>query len=136
MTDYIGRLLEKTAIFPGGVPTETTKTVSVVSVGTQEGEIPDFQARSDPLGEALTETTETVSVVSVSDPRGESVDFQAPPDPERIRIQAKRRAVVTQGDSLRARGRAVGLCWLPEPQPRAVLGPMPGNRDDGKLWFE
>jgi hypothetical protein len=28
-----------------------------------------------------------------------------------------------------------GLLWLPEPQERVVLGPMPGKREDGQFWF-
>jgi hypothetical protein len=57
-------------------------------------------------------------------------------DPERIRVQAGRQAVAARGDQLRACGRALPLCWLPEPQERAELGPMPGKQDNGKLWFE
>jgi len=26
--------------------------------------------------------------------------------------------------------------WLPDPQPRAVLPPLPGKREDGRIWFE
>jgi hypothetical protein len=40
------------------------------------------------------------------------------------------------GDELRAAGLAVELCWLPPPQERVELGPMPGRREDGKFWFE
>ena len=42
MTDYIDRLRKKKAISPREVPTKTTETVSVGSVGTQDGNIPDF----------------------------------------------------------------------------------------------
>jgi hypothetical protein len=28
------------------------------------------------------------------------------------------------------------ILWLPDPQPRAVLPPLPGKRTDGALWFE
>jgi hypothetical protein len=28
------------------------------------------------------------------------------------------------------------LLWLPEPQERVVLGPMPGRREDGQFWFD
>ena len=45
-------------------------------------------------------------------------------------------AIATLGDELRAQGLALPLCWLPEPQERAVLRPLPGRRGDGALWFE
>jgi hypothetical protein len=41
-----------------------------------------------------------------------------------------------RGDELRRQGRAVPLCWLPPPQDRVALQPLPGKRADGKLWFE
>jgi hypothetical protein len=47
-----------------------------------------------------------------------------------------RLADLVQGESLRARGLALPLCWLPPPEPLAELGPLPGRRADGKLWFE
>ena len=46
------------------------------------------------------------------------------------------KAETERGDALRAAGLALPLCWLPEPQERWVQPPLPGKRDDGKLWFE
>jgi hypothetical protein len=54
-------------------------------------------------------------------------------DPDRFKARAEAAA---RGDAMRAEGRALPLCWLPEPQPRAILGALPGRREDGQLWFE
>jgi hypothetical protein len=51
-------------------------------------------------------------------------------------VPPQRLAAAARGDDLRARGLAAPLCWLPEVQEPVVLGPMPGRREDGKLWFE
>ena len=51
-------------------------------------------------------------------------------------IPIERRIALERGDALRAAGLALPLCWLPEPQEKWVQPPMPGKRDDGKLWFE
>jgi hypothetical protein len=40
------------------------------------------------------------------------------------------------GDELRREGRAVELCWLPPPQERVELGPLPGRLPGDRLWFE
>jgi hypothetical protein len=44
--------------------------------------------------------------------------------------------IVEIGDDRRAKGESLELCELPVPQDRAMLRPLPGKRDDGKLWFE
>jgi hypothetical protein len=47
-----------------------------------------------------------------------------------------RQAIAAQGDRLRAEGRALPLCWIPAPQERAPLAPLPGRRGGKQLWFE
>jgi hypothetical protein len=47
-----------------------------------------------------------------------------------------RRQEATRRDPSRSQGEARPLCWLPEPQLRHVWSPLPGKREDGKLWFE
>lgn len=51
-------------------------------------------------------------------------------------LPADRLAALKRGDELRVAGKALPLCWLPPPQERIVLPPMPGKKIGGQLWFE
>jgi hypothetical protein len=63
---------------------------------------------------------------------------EGPPPPAVVGppISPDRQDVAARGDDRRSQGLALPLCWLPEPQGRVVLPPLPRRRDDGKLWFE
>ncbi len=48
-------------------------------------------------------------------------------------MKRRKRALIDSSSATLERSETL---WLPDPQPRAILGPMPGKREDGILWFE
>ena len=96
--------------------------------GELEIDVPEGMVLPDEVMSALCDYK---AVLIAMLPTGDTQAMEAPHP-----VPVDRLVLAARGDKLRAQGLAARLCWLPLPQERVTLPPLPGKPEGEKLWFE